>query len=207
MLRRARMSLTACLAVVQLAACESTENLGHTGGPLGSQGAPPASTEQRPSLMPPEAASPLPPAYLRARCEAAHGPVDGYAKWTDLTRKLVGRWFSCSQTAGAPDVFRREAGIEFHADGTWNLLHLEANGNFVSAQGIEGQGTWSQKYQDPATLVQISKGDEIEVASFAFERDPQRMRATEDCASGSGETCQGMKAWLVPIGDPPPPTR
>lgn len=133
------------------------------------------------------------PAYLQARCSAPnHGPVDAYQNWSGLSQRLVGQWFACDRSPAYPDVFNREAGIEFHADGTWNLLRLMPDGSFVPLRGIDSEGHWLPKYTG-YTDVQLSLADRIEVTTFAFESAPQRARATNSSRLGEVTT------WLVPL--------
>jgi hypothetical protein len=141
-------------------------------------------------------------AEIQARCaDAVHGPVDALTSFMDLKNKVHGRWFACNR-ATASGFYTREAGIEFNGNGTWNLIREEADGTFVTLQGIDNQATWHEKYTDFLGYFQVNTTTGMVLTEFAFESAPRRMRT-----SGDGMT----PVWFVPmevidLGTAAPPT-
>jgi hypothetical protein len=168
----------------------------------------PSATETIPAKLPPVA--PLPDATLaevKARCaDPAHGPIDPYADYDGLKTRLIGRWYACSSTEGMepdphtgqlirPELYSREAGIEFVSDQTWHLLRVADDGTFASQLGIEGQGTWGEKYEKFIEYFQVnwqlSPTLNMELTQFDFESSPRRLRVVNYMSKAT--------TWFVPI--------
>jgi hypothetical protein len=176
----------ALAALVSGAACDATANLGYDDRPLdGGADASPGPT-LLPSTPPPTAPD-GPIEEMKARCaDPAHGPVDAYGDYATFEKKVVGRWFSCAP--GQPLVADL-AGIEFHADHTWNFVR-EDSGKLVAQRGLGNEGAWSEKYTGFVGYFQIDVAGSPEASDslfFGFEVSPHRMRMTlQDSPTGQG---------------------
>jgi hypothetical protein len=65
-------------------------------------------------------------ATLLARCAADPGPSDAYFSASELTSRLVARWFNCGSSASSPIQNGDGDGIVFRADGSWAILSWNA---------------------------------------------------------------------------------
>jgi hypothetical protein len=114
--------------------------------------------------------------------------VDAYSDVAGLDARLVGRWFSCDYGSSA-DLYGRNRGIAFHADGTWSTLSVASDGTATELQGIDNQGTWAA--QDPWNhWVDVRSGGDL-ISNFDFETGPRRMQVTV--------ATEGAQLWFVPI--------
>jgi hypothetical protein len=183
-----------------VAACESSASLGETTGTgTGSLQQPPSAATSQPPEGPAPAPVVLPDATLaevKARCaNPAHGPVDGYATFQELRMRLIGRWFACDVVNDPSVLYRREAGIEFRADGTWRLLRVASDGSFVDQRGLDNEGTWHEKYDGFVEYIQVnwsgSSTNGMVLTQFELEAAPTRLRVTDYLTK--------EKTWFVPI--------
>ena len=146
--------------------------------------------EPEPLPLKPDAAL----ADIQARCnDAVHGPADPYASFGELKTRIHGRWFACNR-ADATGLYAKEAAIQFTANGTWNLLHEEADGSFTTLHGVESQGTWQEKYTGYTGYFQVdwvSGQNGMVLTTFDFETSPTRLRVSVD---------DGAPIWFVPMG-------
>jgi hypothetical protein len=135
-------------------------------------------------------------AAATAACDAPHGDPSAVTDKADFTSRVSRAWYLCSVTDPTGLVASPVAhSIILTADGSWQYLLPDANGNLVPARGIDNEGTYTAcdscgSIGGMPTWMIYGPNDWF----VRFEAQPTRLRI--DVATA------GWIEWYVPLGDP-----